>query len=249
MKHFALIGYPLEHSYSKQWFDQQHFPDAAYSLCSMTSLNSLRHWVKAQQIDGFNVTAPYKQAILPSLDALAPEAEETGAVNCVVIRDDRLVGHNTDAPAFRQTLETLLNTRFLTLNTAYILGTGGAARAVAYALKHMGISYTFVSRTPDKHPGSIGYTQLSSLQLMPNTLIINATPVGMAPNVSATPWPYADLLGSRHLCYDLVYNPPRTRFLTDAEAQGAHICNGLAMLECQARLSWDIWRQEGGRDD
>ena len=243
MKHFALIGYPLEHSYSKQWFDQQHFPDAAYSLCSMTSLNSLRHWVKAQQIDGFNVTAPYKQAILPSLDALAPEAEETGAVNCVVIRDDRLVGHNTDAPAFRQTLETLLNTRFLTLNTAYILGTGGAARAVAYALKHMGISYTFVSRTPDKHPGSIGYTQLSSLQLMPNTLIINATPVGTYPNVDATPLNLSSSLFplSSLLFYDLVYNPSPSLLLQQAEMLGANTKDGLEMLHLQARLSWQLW--------
>lgn len=243
MKHFALIGYPLEHSYSKQWFDQQHFPDAAYSLCSMTSLNKLRHWVKAQQIDGFNVTAPYKQAILPSLDALAPEAEETGAVNCVVIRDDRLVGHNTDAPAFRQTLETLLNTRFLTLNTAYILGTGGAARAVAYALKHMGISYTFVSRTPDKHPGSIGYTQLSSLQLMPNTLIINATPVGTYPNVDATPLNLSSSLFplSSLLFYDLVYNPSPSLLLQQAEMLGANTKDGLEMLHLQARLSWQLW--------
>ncbi|MBQ9864702.1 MAG: shikimate dehydrogenase [Bacteroidales bacterium] len=246
---YGLIGNPLGHSWSQQWFEsmfaREGIDDGQYRPYELDSLAGLKGWACNEGLKGFNVTIPYKEAVIAHLDHLDHVAKAIGAVNCVERRGSRLIGHNTDAPAFAYTLKPLLQPHH---SAALILGSGGASKAVAYALKGLGIDYVIVSRHPLQHPGAIDYDQAHTLAPS-HTLIINATPVGMAPNVSATPWPYADLLGSRHLCYDLVYNPPRTRFLTDAEAQGAHICNGLAMLECQARLSWDIWRQEGGRDD
>ena len=243
MKHYALIGTCLTHSYSKQYFDLQHFPGADYRLHELPSVDGLRQWVERESISGFNVTVPYKQAVLPHLDALSPEAEAIGAVNCVAIEEGRLVGHNTDAPAFRQTMEDLLNTEHLTLNTALILGTGGAAHAVAYALEQIGIPYTFVSRTPERHPNTLGYNQLPTIHYPPHTLIVNATPVGMHPASDATPLPLASV-GVRldHvLLYDLTYNPSPTRLMREAAALGARTVDGLAMLHRQAELSWHLW--------
>ena len=135
MRHYALIGRSLAHSYSKRLFDAEGFPDADYRLHSMPSLDGMREWVRRDGIDGFNITNPYKQAVMALLDGVSPEARAIGAVNCVCVEDGRLTGHNTDAPAFRHTLESLLDTSHLSPDTACILGTGGAAHAVAYAMK------------------------------------------------------------------------------------------------------------------
>ena len=247
MKHFALIGRTLTHSLSKEYFDAQHFADADYTLCPMPSLDGLRRWVQHDGIGGFNVTVPYKQAIIPHLDALSPEAEAIGAVNCVVVDDGRLIGHNTDAPAFRRTLETLLNTKHLTPSSAFILGTGGAAHAVAYALGQLGVSYRFVSRTPERYPNAIGYNQLPTIHYPLPTLIVNATPVGMYPDVDSTPLSLTSPSLPSHtpltslFVYDLVYNPSPTLLMRQAAALGAHTKDGLEMLHLQAELSWHLW--------
>lgn len=247
MKHFALIGRTLTHSLSKEYFDAQHFADADYTLCPMPSLDGLRRWVEEKGICGFNVTVPYKQAIIPHLDALSPEALSIGAVNCVTLEGGRLVGHNTDAPAFRQSLQTLLHTLHLAPDSAFILGTGGAARAVAYALGQLGISYRFVSRTPERYPNAIGYNQLPTIHYPLPTLIVNATPVGMYPDVDSTPLSLTSSSLPSHtplttlFVYDLVYNPSPTRLLREAAALGAHTKDGLEMLHLQAELSWHLW--------
>ena len=243
MRHYALIGRTLTHSYSKQLFDAQHFADADYRLCPMPSLEGLREWVQREGIDGFNVTNPYKQVLVPLLDDLSPEARAIGAVNCVCVNNGRLTGHNTDAPAFQQTLSEQLNTKHLALNTAYILGTAGAAQAVAYALGQMRVPYTFVSRTPEKHPNAIGYPQLNTKHLTLNTLLVNATPVGTWPDVDCSPLDLSkfDIQNSKLLVYDLVYNPSPTLLLRQAAAAGAATCDGLAMLRRQAELSWLLW--------
>jgi shikimate dehydrogenase len=221
----------------------------------MPSVDGLRRWVDDEHIDGFNVTIPFKQAVIPHLDALSPEAAAIGAVNCVVVEAGRLVGHNTDAPAFRQTLESLTLSTIQTFGHSYILGTGGAAHAVAYALDRMGIPHTFVSRHPEQHPDAIGYPQLSAIwhagdsadNFQPLTLIINATPVGMYPDIDRTPLPLTPHTLASHasltslLVYDLVYNPSPTLLLRQAAALGAITCGGLAMLHRQAQLSWHLW--------
>lgn len=242
MKHYALIGRSLTHSYSKSLFDRQQFPNADYRLCPMPSLEGLRQWIKDNQIDGFNVTNPYKQAILPLLDNLSPEARDIGAVNCIVVDQGRLMGHNTDAPAFQQTLQTMLQSGSMAIGQAYILGTGGAARAVAYALDRLGIPHRFVSRHPEQHPGAIGYDQLPTPHSPLPTLLVNATPVGMYPHINATPLPITHYPLPTTLVYDLVYNPSPSLLLQQAAALGAQTKDGSEMLHLQAVLSWQLWQ-------
>lgn len=236
MKRFALIGKRLGHSWSQQWFSELFarlgLDDHSYTLHEMASLDGLREWVEDEHINGFNVTIPYKQTIIPLLDELSPEAEAIGAVNCVCVRDDRLVGHNTDAPAFR---ETLCDCGVQNVEFAIILGTGGAAHAVGYALDQLGIEHIFVSRN-----------QLPSFHLShPDfQLLINATPVGMWPNVDACPLSY-DFDFSNYnikLVYDLIYNPSPTLLLQRAAQAGVKCQDGLAMLHRQAELSWKLWQ-------
>ena len=250
-KHFALIGGTLKHSYSKHYFDQQHFADADYRLCPMPSLDALRRWVAEEAINGFNITNPYKQEIIPLLDALSPEAAAIGAVNCVVVEGSKMTGHNTDAPAFLQTLKGITNQelRIENFSHAYILGTGGAAQAVAFALRQLGVSYLFVSRTPEKHENAIGYNQLTqTIEQSSNQaiLLINATPVGTYPDIDSTPFPFTQtfkhLDNQAILVYDLVYNPSPTRLLREAATRGAQVKDGLEMLHRQAELSWQLWQ-------
>lgn len=240
MKNYALIGQRLGHSWSQQWFEalfrRLGLKEYTYQLKEMESLDKLRKWVKEERIAGFNVTVPYKQAILPLLDSLDPVAREIGAVNCVTVEGDRLVGHNTDAPAFLSTISDL------PLSTAAILGTGGAAQAVAWALRQLGVEHIFVSRQPQGH-SQIGYTDIFHFDF---SILINATPVGMYPNVDAIPLP-ADFqfsISNFQFVYDLIYNPSPTLLLRQAAACGIPTRDGLAMLHRQAELSWRLWQEK-----
>ncbi len=241
MKKYGLIGKSLTHSWSPKWFAEKFahlgITDAEYRLYEMDSVVNLRQWAIQNQIDGFNVTIPYKEAVMESLDVVDPSARTIGAVNCVVREGTCLVGHNTDAPAFAQTLAPLLRPWH---TQALVLGTGGAAKAVTYALGTLGIEATLVSRTPQSHPGAISYSQASQ-RSSTHFLIVNATPVGMSRLAGLSPWPYPHMLTPRHLCYDLVYNPSPTAFLIQAAQAGATVCDGLAMLHTQAELSWQLW--------
>ena len=247
MKRYALIGRRLGHSWSQQWFEalfqRLGLTNYSYSLCEMASLDGLRQWVEKEQISGFNVTIPYKQTIVPLLDELSPEAEAIGAVNCVCVNDGKLVGHNTDAPAFGQTLDEAYHSTLNTQHSTLILGTGGAAHAVAYALKQKNIEYLFVSRKAScGKENTIGYDR-DAIQRARFDMIVNATPVGMWPDVDASPWPWPELLNEKCLVYDLIYNPSPTLFLRQAAAHGAATIDGTAMLHRQAELSWQLWQQ------
>lgn len=238
---FGLIGRTLGHSWSQRWFEsmflRENIAGAEYRLYEFPSLDDLRQWVADTRLQGFNVTIPYKESVIPYLDDLDDVARSIGAVNCVAVRQGRLIGHNTDSPAFRDTLRPLLRPAH---SSALILGTGGAAKAVAHALRGLGIDPVFVSRNPESHLGSISYSE--AVKLLPQRLIlVNATPVGMHPDAGITPWPDCSHITSQHICYDLIYNPEKTRFLQDCAARGAQTVNGLAMLERQALLSWQIW--------
>ena len=241
MKHFALIGTSLKHSYSKEYFDAQHFADADYALCEMPSLD--RRWLRECRLDGFNVTSPYKQQIISHLDDLSTEAEAIGAVNCVVVRDGHLIGHNTDAPAFRQTLQSFLQSTNQAITQSFILGTGGAARAVAFALGQLDIPHTFVSRHPEQHPDSIGYAQLTQAikQSHNHTIIINATPAGLPITPPSLTQAIKQSSNQAIFVYDLNYNPSPTPLMDWAGKMGAHTCDGLAMLHLQAQLSYRLW--------
>ena len=248
----GLIGTPLGHSASAAYF-AQHYPDCRYRAHEMATLEGLRQWVKEERLDGFNVTIPYKRAIIEHLDAVDDTARRIGAVNCVRVQRTEghtiLTGYNTDYQAFAETLQPMLQPWH---RRALVLGTGGAAQAVSFALQKLGIDHTFVSRTPEAHPNAIGYDQIPNLlhptlqlshpSTLQPTIIINATPVGMWPNTEETPMPDMQGIGPQHLCYDLIYNPEKTRWLHEATQRGATTCNGTAMLHRQADLSLARWR-------
>ena len=241
MNKYGLLGKSLTHSWAPEGFAEKFahlgITDAEYRLYEMDSVANLRQWALENQIDGFNVTIPYKEAVMEFLDVVDPSARTIGAVNCVVREGTCLVGHNTDAPAFAQTLVPLLRPWH---TQALVLGTGGAAKAVTYALGTLGIEATLVSRTPQSHQGAISYSQAAQ-RSSTHLLIVNATPVGMSRLAGLSPWPYPHMLTPRHLCYDLVYNPSPTAFLIQSAHAGATVCDGLAMLHTQAELSWQLW--------
>ena len=247
MSTFALIGRQLSHSFSKVLFEERFGSEGMrYDLVELESLDGLRDEVERRRLDGFNVTIPYKTDILPLLDAVSDEARRIGAVNTVRVDREggamRLVGFNTDAPAFAESIGPMLRPHH---RKALILGTGGAARAVAYALETLGLDILFVSRQSSiEFPFEvIGYNfayELADLY----TVIVNATPVGMFPDCSQSPWQRPSLLGPDHLCFDLIYNPSPTRFLSEASRFGAVTKDGFEMLQLQAQKSWHIWGLE-----
>ena len=190
---------------------------------------------------GFNVTIPYKQQIIPYLDALDAQAREVGAVNCVKIeRDGRRVGYNTDVDGIRLSLDKLLGEE--KVSAALVLGTGGASQAVQYVLRERGIDYKVVSREKDK--ADLTYDDLTQDVMATHRLIINASPVGMYPACENCPnIPYAMLSGS-HFLFDLVYNPLTTRFMELGAERGAATLSGIDMLYAQAESAWRIWNRD-----
>lgn len=248
MKIYGLIGYPLAHSFSSVFFNQKFQREgihAGYLNFEIEEVTEVRRVVLSNpRLKGLNVTIPHKEAILPFLDKITPEAKAIGAVNTIRVErspdnshDYRLVGHNTDHVGFKESIAPLLNP--VKHRNALILGTGGASRAVAHALTDMGIGWKLVSRIPVEE--RFGYDELSSEVLKRYTVIINATPLGTFPNVNhCPPIPY-DCLTPNHLLYDLVYNPEETLFLKKGKEQGTFVKNGREMLERQALAAWEFW--------
>ena len=245
MKLFGLIGYPLEHSASPDLFKKmtvrENLKDAEYRLFPLKEITDLPRLVADNpDLAGFNVTSPYKQAILPYLTRTDIAADTIGAVNTVkVMRENgeaELHGYNTDYIGFA---ESLLEVLPHTPRRALILGTGGASRAARYALTGMRCSVTTVSRTPAK--GDRTYSELTAELVRNHLLVINATPLGMSPNLDRCPdFPF-ELLTGKHFLFDLIYNPEETEFLRQGRLHGARTCNGLAMLRHQAEASYKIW--------
>lgn len=259
MQHYGLIGRHLEHSWSQEYFTEKlnaiGLGDCRYQLYpsgdEVQQPADLPSWldnlIQNDHLMGFNVTLPFKQWVLPLMQQISPTAQAIGAVNCVRVLwqhdgNYRLEGHNTDAPAFRDSLQPLLQRWH---RAALVLGTGGAARAVAYALHQQGIAVTFVSRNPSQHQdccttaGDTICSYSDAYALAEHTyLIVNATPVGMMALEAETPFADIHHISFQHLCYDLVYNPEETRFLLECELTGATVKNGLEMLHRQADLSW-----------
>lgn len=245
---YGLIGNPLGHSFSASFFNEKFSRegiDASYRNFELPDIGDLMELLaEVPELRGFNVTIPYKEQIIPYLTALSPQARAIGAANTVKLTHDSdgnvtaLEGHNTDAPAFARTLAPLLP---LEAVSALVLGTGGASKAVCAALDALGIGYTLVSRTAGE--GRIGYDALTAEVMAANRLIVNTTPLGMSPYVDACPPIPYELLTPEHICYDLIYNPETTLFMTRAAEQGATVKNGLDMLHLQAILAWDIWQK------
>lgn len=233
MKHFGLIGHPLGHSFSKDYFTKKfdlEGLDCEYRNYDLEDISMVRQLM----LSGFNVTIPFKEAILPYLDELDPVAAEVGAVNTVkVLPNERLKGFNTDVIGFDSLLSEGNNL------PALILGTGGASKAVQYVLHQRNIPYHLVSRDPSK--GDFTYHDLTSDIIKSHMTIINATPVGMFPNVDEAPALPYEALTNQHTLIDLIYNPEETLFLRHGSEHGATTINGLSMLHAQADASWEIW--------
>lgn len=242
-RHFGLVGKSLSHSFSKRYFDDKFTEnglDGSYSLFELPDIALLPCLLDAHpQLAGFNVTIPYKQLIMPYLDTLSDEAAAIGAVNTVRVERNgtarKLVGFNTDVVGFANSLQGQPLPP-----AALVLGTGGAAAAVSYALKRLLVPYRFVSRT--KRHDVLTYSELSEDTLQAYPFVINCTPLGTAFGMEnqKPPLPYNGL-SEYNFLYDLVYNPPVTRFLQEGKQHGARIQNGLQMLHLQAEASWQIW--------
>ncbi len=244
---FGLIGYPLSHSFSKEYFsgkfEWEALGDCHYESFELARIQEFPELLQMlPNLWGLNVTIPYKEAVMEYLDELDDEARAVGAVNTLKIEKNRVLGFNTDVYGFRVSLERFFEENKVKKDqrpAALILGTGGAAKAARYVLDQLGIAFAAVSRDSEK--GQLTYDDLTAYVLQNHRLIINTTPLGMAPNTDAAPdLPY-DQLGSEHFLFDLIYNPEKTLFLKKGEERGCKIRNGLEMLHQQAERAWDIW--------
>ena len=242
MRLYGLIGYPLTHSFSKKYFTQKFEIEAisgnAYELFEIASITSLpaEVLIKHPSLCGLNVTIPHKEAVISYLDDTSHLP--LPACNCIKITNGKLKGFNTDIVGFEQSLRVLWEPKH---TPALVLGTGGAAIAVCYVLQKMGIPFKQVSRSAQK--ADFTYTDLTPEIIEEHKLIINCTPLGTYPNTDAMPELPAGI-SSDHYLFDLVYNPPLTKFLQTGEAQRAVIKNGADMLAIQAEESWRIWNDD-----
>jgi shikimate dehydrogenase len=250
METYGLIGYPLAHSFSSEFFNQKFQREGIHAEYLNFEIEEVaevfRVVLSNPHLKGLNVTIPHKEAILPFLNEVTPQAKAIGAVNAIRVERSpnnthnyRLVGHNTDYIGFKESIAPLLNPAIH--RNALILGTGGASKAVRCALTDIGVEWKQVSRTPAEE--QLGYDEVSPEMLKSYTVIINATPVGTFPNVNqCPPIPY-DCLTTDHLLYDLVYNPEETLFLKKGKERRTSIKNGREMLERQAFVAWDFWNE------
>ena len=247
MDRYGLIGFPLEHSFSKDYFNNKFAAegiDAEYINFEITSITELKSIIKNDSnLKGLNVTIPYKEQVIPYLDKLSENAKLIGAVN--VIRIDRkkkkikLTGFNSDIIGFKQSIEPLLKPHH---QRALVLGNGGAAKAIFYGLQQLDIEATYVSREKTDEQMLL-YSELNQGDMESHTIVVNCTPVGMWPNVDDCPAIPYQFLTDKHLLYDLLYNPDETLFMKKGAEQGAVVKNGLEMLLLQAFAGWNMWTQ------
>lgn len=244
MDQYGLIGFPLGHSFSRRFFNEEFFPEhhieAEYLNFEIENARQLLDVVKEHpMLRGLNCTIPHKQAIIPLLDEISPDAAEIGAVNVIRIRDGRLKGYNSDIIGFIDSIRPLLKPHH---RRALVLGSGGASKAVWVGLLRLGIEPTQVSRRREK--GILSYEDLTADVMAEHGVVVNCSPVGMFPHVDECPRIPYELLTGRHLLYDLVYNPTETLFMKKGSEAGAAVKNGLEMLRLQALASWKFWNTD-----
>lgn len=247
MDKYGLIGFPLGHSFSISYFNEKFANegiDASYINFEIPSIKNLKEVLASNlELKGLNVTIPYKEQVIPFLDAISDEAKAIGAVNVIRVTHKGkkiiLKGYNSDVIGFRDSIEPMLEPDH---KKALILGTGGASKAINYGLQSIGLETLFVSRT--KKPNSITYEEVTPEVIKEYNVIVNCTPVGMFPHVNeCPPLPY-EAMDSHTLLYDLIYNPDITLFMYQGKQRGATVKNGLEMLLLQAFASWDFWHDE-----
>ena len=245
-KKYGLIGYPLEHSFSIDYFNKKFLSeniDAEYINFEIKDLKELKFVLHENpELCGLNVTLPHKMDVIPLLDSITDNARNIGAVNVIKFKRGglftklHLEGHNSDITGFKQSIEPLLNK---THRKALILGTGGASKAIYHGLIQLGLEALFVSRIEEKN--SITYYEVTPEMMEYYTVIVNATPLGMYPKTDTCPDIPYQYMTPNHLLYDLIYNPDETLFMKKGKEAGAVVKNGLEMLLLQAFISWEIW--------
>jgi shikimate dehydrogenase len=244
VRQFGLIGFPLSHSFSKgyfaNYFSTENILDAQYENYPIESIDLFFGlWENNPALKGLNVTIPYKKLVIPFLQHSSSVVQSIQACNCIRLHEGALYGYNTDVIGFEQSILPYLHPYH---QKALVFGTGGAAAAVEWVLKKLGITYQLVSRTATD--GCITYAALTPEIIAAHTLLINTSPVGTFPNVDEAPSLPYEAISSKHHLYDLVYNPAETKFLALGAAHGATTQNGLEMLHLQANASWEIWNSE-----
>jgi shikimate dehydrogenase len=242
MSKFGLIGKHIDYSFSKSYFTKKFENEALPHSYHNFDINTIVEFTKiirsTANLKGLNVTIPYKEVIIPFLDHLDETAKNIGAVNTIKLTEKgNLIGYNTDYYGFKKSITPYLKSKH---KNALILGTGGASKAIAYALKQLEISFSYVSRT-SSNAADYTYGMLSENIITEHQIIINCTPLGTHPNVNVCPKIPYDAISKTHVLFDLIYNPEETKFLSIGKQKGATICNGLNMLELQAEKAWEIW--------
>lgn len=249
MVRYGLIGRRLGHSFSKDHFTsvfaKAGLKDHRYDLFELNDISDFPALLqKHADLQGLNVTIPYKEAVIPFLDGLDPLAAAVGAVNTIKISNGQCIGYNTDVAGFGAlagpVVGSLADAGSSIKARALVLGSGGASRAVAYVLRELGVRFRIVSRSRER--GDLTWEMVDPTVIRLCRLIVNTTPLGMHPRVDeAPPLPYA-ALSSKHTLIDLVYNPPETKFLQYGLEHGARTIGGMRMLLKQAEEAWRIWK-------
>lgn len=243
MKIYGLLGRNIEYSFSRSYFAEKFSAEnipASYRNFDIQDISRFPEVLRSTpELSGLNVTIPYKETVIPFLDQLDEDAGEIGAVNTIKFeKDGSLTGYNTDHFGFSESIKQHLRPEH---THALILGTGGASKAVAYALKQLGLETKFVSRR--RSGDNFTYIDLDAEVLKKYKVIINCTPLGTSPNIEQHPDIPFQHLGKDHLIYDLIYNPAKTTLMKKAAQKGATCLNGLEMLRLQAEKSWEIWNR------
>ena len=237
---YGLIGKNINYSFSKAYFlkkfKKDQIIDSDYLNFDIETIDLIEDIFKTNKLSGLNVTIPYKEKIIPFIDELSPVAKEIGSVNTICFDNSKKIGHNTDIFGFDKTLSEI---NIDNIKHALVLGTGGASKAIRYVLSKRKINYTLVSR--NKKEDSILYNDLDANLFNQNLLIINSTPLGTYPSIEEFPDIPYKYIDSKHILYDLVYNPIETAFMKKGKEKGARVINGLKMLEYQAEKSWELW--------
>ena len=243
IKRYGLIGrniaYSFSRGYFKQKFETENLENCTYENFDLNEIEELNKILTKKNIYGLNVTTPFKREVVPFLDRLSPTAEEMNAVNTIKFNEDGSIsGHNTDVYGFEKSLLEIISTP---PKKALILGTGGASSAVAFVMKKLNIEFSYISRSAGAN--TIKYKKVDEKVMDEHHLIINASPLGTFPDVELAPQLPYSFLTHDHVLFDLIYNPPETRFLQEGKKRGCKILNGQKMLEYQAEKSWEIWNQ------
>jgi len=248
MDKYGLIGFPLRHSFSKDYFNNKFAAEginAEYINFEIASIKELKSIIRNNpELKGLNVTIPYKEQVISYLDYINDNAKQIGAVNVIKIdrrkKKIKLSGYNSDITGFEESIKPLLKPYH---RQALVLGTGGSAKAIYYGLQQLGLEATYVSRQKSSEQ-ILTYSELTQEVMEARTVVVNCTPVGLWPDVDDCPLIPYQFLTAKHLLYDLLYNPDETLFMKKGEEHGAVVKNGLEMLLLQAFVGWNFWIKE-----